>query len=58
MGLTLTPHEVIRRFLIHVLPRGFHRIRHFGLFAKASSTDDIARATTRRANPASPACRC
>jgi RNA-directed DNA polymerase len=28
-------HEFIRRFLIHVLPRGFHRIRHYGLFSRA-----------------------
>jgi Putative transposase len=26
--MTLTPHEFIRRFLMHVLPKGFHRIRH------------------------------
>jgi hypothetical protein len=42
--ITLSPHEFIRRFLIHVLPKGFHRIRHFGLFAKSSCTDNIARA--------------
>jgi hypothetical protein len=42
--MTLAPHEFIRRFLIHVLPKGFHRIRHFGLFAKSSCTDNIARA--------------
>jgi len=42
--MTLTPHEFIRRFLIHVLPKGFHRIRHFGLFAKSSCTNNIARA--------------
>ena len=42
--MTLSPHEFIRRFLIHVLPKGFHRIRHFGLFAKSSCTDNIARA--------------
>jgi hypothetical protein len=29
--MTLEPHEFIRRFLIHVLPKGFHRIRHYGL---------------------------
>jgi hypothetical protein len=28
--MTLTPHEFIRRFLMRVLPTGFHRIRHFG----------------------------
>jgi hypothetical protein len=31
--MSLTTDEFIRRFLIHILPRGFHRIRHFGLFA-------------------------
>ena len=31
--MTLTTDEFIRRFLIHVLPRGFHRIRHYGLYA-------------------------
>src|SRR4029079_2650889 len=34
----------IRHFLIHVLPKGFHRIRHYGLLAKASCADNIARA--------------
>ena len=42
--MTLTNHEFIRRFLIHVLPKGFHRIRHYGLFAKGSCADNIARA--------------
>jgi hypothetical protein len=32
------------RFLSHVLPKGFHRIRHYGLFAKAACSDNIARA--------------
>ena len=32
--MTLATDEFIRRFLIHVLPKGFHRIRHYGLFAK------------------------
>src|SRR5579864_8924883 len=34
--MTLDIHEFIRRFLIHVLPGGFHRIRHYGLFASGS----------------------
>jgi hypothetical protein len=42
--MTLATDEFIRRFLVHVLPRGFHRIRHYGLLAKASCTDNIARA--------------
>jgi hypothetical protein len=28
--MTLDTHEFMRRFLLHVLPRGFHRIRHYG----------------------------
>ena len=53
--------EFIRRFLIHVLPKGFHRIRHYGLFAGNNRTDTIARlrqllnvvepAATQRAEP-------
>ena len=35
--LTLGPHEFIRRFLLHVLPKGFHRIRHYGLLASAAA---------------------
>jgi hypothetical protein len=42
--MTLPAHEFIRRFLIHVLPSGFHRIRHYGLFANGSRADNIARA--------------
>jgi hypothetical protein len=49
--MTLTPHEFIRRFLIHVLPKGFHRIRHFGLFARAACTNNIARARELLAVP-------
>jgi len=42
--MTLATHEFIRRFLIHVLPTGFHRIRHYGLFASSTRVDNIARA--------------
>jgi Putative transposase/Transposase zinc-binding domain len=42
--ITLNPHEFIRRFLIHVLPKGFHRIRHYGLFANGNRVANIARA--------------
>ena len=42
--MTLTPHEFIRRFLIHVLPKGFHRIRHYGLLASGRRAANIARA--------------
>jgi hypothetical protein len=43
-AMTLDAAEFIRRFLIHVLPKGFHRIRHYGLFANGSRTETIARA--------------
>jgi hypothetical protein len=49
--MTLAADEFIRRFLIHVLPRGFHRIRHYGLLAKPSSADNIARARELLAAP-------
>ena len=42
--MRLHPHEFIRRFLLHVLPRGFHRIRHYGLFANGKRTESIATA--------------
>jgi Putative transposase/Transposase zinc-binding domain len=42
--MTLAPHEFIRRFLLHVLPKGFHRIRHYGLLANGSRAENIARA--------------
>ncbi len=42
--MTLPPQEFIRRFLIHVLPSGFHRIRHYGLFANGGRAENIARA--------------
>jgi hypothetical protein len=42
--MTLAPHEFIRRFLLHVLPHGFHRIRHYGLLASSLRKADIARA--------------
>jgi predicted RNA-binding Zn-ribbon protein involved in translation (DUF1610 family) len=42
--MTLSTHEFIRRFLIHVLPEGFHRIRHYGLFANGSRAENIAQA--------------
>jgi hypothetical protein len=51
-AMTLAIHEFIRRFLIHVLPDGFHRIRHYGLFASAARADNIARARQLLAAPA------
>jgi hypothetical protein len=43
-AMTLTADEFIRRFLLHVLPKGFHRIRHYGLLASAGCKTNIARA--------------
>src|SRR6516165_9375477 len=40
--MPLDPHEFIRRFLIHVLPTGFHRIRHYGLLASGVKADNLA----------------
>ena len=42
--MTLAVDEFIRRFLMHVLPSGFHRIRHYGLFANGGRAENIARA--------------
>ena len=42
--LSLDTPEFIRRFLIHVLPSGFHRIRHYGLFANAQRVDNLDKA--------------
>ncbi len=43
-AMTLETDEFIRRFLIHVLPSGFHRIRHYGLLANAGRRDNLKRA--------------
>ena len=40
--MTLPTHEFIRRFLMHVLPKGFHRIRHYGLFANGNRAENVA----------------
>jgi hypothetical protein len=40
--MTLAADEFIRRFLIHALPRGFHRIRHYGLLAGSARKDCLA----------------
>src|SRR5687767_2856205 len=42
--MTLSPAEFIRRFLIHVLPKGFHRIRHYGLLASTAKAEMVAKA--------------
>jgi hypothetical protein len=40
--MRLGTHEFIRRFLLHVLPKGFHRIRHYGLLAGAARKTNLA----------------
>jgi hypothetical protein len=55
--MTLTPNEFIRRFLLHVLPKGFHRIRHYGLLASAARKANIARARELLAAPEPPTLR-
>ena len=42
--MTLATDEFIRRFLLHTLPRGFHRIRHYGLLASTTRKENLARA--------------
>jgi predicted RNA-binding Zn-ribbon protein involved in translation (DUF1610 family) len=42
--MTLSADEFIRRFLLHVLPSGFHRIRHYGLIANGERKGNLARA--------------
>ena len=42
--MTLAPDEFMRRFLLHVLPAGLHRIRHYGLIANTTRKDNLARA--------------
>jgi hypothetical protein len=42
--MTLAPDEFMRRFLLHILPAGFHRIRHYGLIANTTRRDNLARA--------------
>jgi hypothetical protein len=69
--MTLATGEFIRRFLIHVLPQGFHRIRHYGLLAAGTRTDSIAQArqllavarpegqpTGAAVDPSKPTCPC
>jgi len=69
--MTLATDEFTRRFLIHVLPKGLHRIRHYGLFAKGTCADNIARArellaaakpdgqpTEAAVDPSKPSCPC
>jgi hypothetical protein len=56
-SMTLDVGEFIRRFLIHILPKGFHRIRHYGLFAASNraKTIDTVRKLLNLAQPAADA---
>ena len=45
-SMTLKATEFIRRFLIHVLPKGLHRIRHYGLLANSSRVNNLEHART------------
>jgi hypothetical protein len=50
--MTLSPDEFVRRFLLHVLPKGFHRIRHYGLLASGGRKANVALARQLLAVPA------
>ena len=52
--MTLATDEFIRRFLIHVLPKGFNRIRHYGLLATGARAANIAHARELLAVPSRP----
>jgi hypothetical protein len=52
--MTLSTHEFIRRFLMHVLPAGFHRIRYYGLLASGQRAENVARARELLAPPIIP----
>jgi len=56
--MTLPTHAFIRRFLMHVLPKGVHRIRHYGLFANGNragrASCSLCRPGCRRTRPTAP----
>jgi hypothetical protein len=52
--MTLDTHEFIRRFLMHVLPQGFHRIRYYGLLTSPTRANNIARIRELLAVPLIP----
>ena len=54
-AMTLPPEEFMRRFLLHVLPSGFHRIRHYGLLANGTRKASLATAR-ELLNTTPPAC--
>ena len=53
-AMTLDTHEFIRRFLMHVLPQGFHRIRYYGLLTSQTRAKNIARVRELLAVPLIP----
>jgi hypothetical protein len=52
--MTVTTEEFMRRFLLHVLPSGFHRIRHYGLLANANRKTQIPTARELLQQPPPP----
>ncbi|GJE43487.1 hypothetical protein AEGHOMDF_2666 [Methylobacterium soli] len=52
--MTLSAAEFIRRFLLHVLPRGFHRIRHYGFLTRSNRKFGLAHIHKILGAPASP----
>jgi Putative transposase/Transposase zinc-binding domain len=52
--MTLHPHEFIRRFVMHVLPAGFHRIRYYGFLSSQTRAQNIARIRELLKNPIIP----
>jgi len=57
-SVTLTAQEFIRRFLLHILPRGFVKIRHYGLMAPRNTKTKLeaARRLIEKAQPKTPEC--
>ena len=53
-SMTLEVAEFIRRFLLHVLPKGFHRIRHYGLLAGTTKAETITKARDMLAAAVNP----
>ena len=52
--MTLDMEEFIRRFLLHVLPKGLHRIRHYGLLAGTAKAETILKARDMLAAAVNP----
>jgi hypothetical protein len=53
--MTLAPGEFIRRFMLHVSPKGFHRIRHYGLLASCRTKAEMLAHTRELITAAAPA---